>query len=280
MKISAKAAIKLWTASRRSNLIRLSRTLSRGGTVEDIARDLALELFRRHYRGALSWLVSAILEAGHAIDEALTWERIRNERLREWFEDRDDVGAGIIRAINALASVIEEDCKSLQGRDPDDVAADLCVDLLGGGGRTPGFFRNRAPRLRTIGVVSGADYPGLPGYGEDASEEPLEAETREPAGESVEAPESLSEDTLEADPETEETPSPEAASEIASFLQAEGVSPGPELDSPPDLLGLPPADRLRSALSRDEAERTNTDRSSDPDSPTASRRRTRRRVQR
>jgi len=223
MKISVKAAVKLWTASRRSNLIRLSRTLSRGGTVEDIARDLALELFRRHYRGVLSWLVSAILEAGHAIDEALTWERIRNERLREWFEDRDDVGAGIIRAINALASVIEEDCKSLQGRDPDDVAADLCVDLLGGGGRTPGFFRNRAPRLRTIGVVSGADYPGLPGYGEDASEEPLEALEASPEDTGptsgpvsvLEVPEPVSLPVLHSD----------AAAEVLAYL--ESLSPPP-----------------------------------------------------
>ena len=45
MKITTKAAIKLWTASRRSNLIRLSRTLSRGGTVEDIAR---VEVFAVH----------------------------------------------------------------------------------------------------------------------------------------------------------------------------------------------------------------------------------------
>jgi hypothetical protein len=129
--MTADAAVAIWRGRRHSHLIRLARTITETTQVDDLVRDIVLDLVREHYRPALAWLAAKIIDAGHSLDAVLTWERIKNEKLRDWFEDHDNIGAGIIQAINALAGAIAEDCESVRGRTADDVAAESCLALLG-----------------------------------------------------------------------------------------------------------------------------------------------------
>jgi hypothetical protein len=165
------------------------------------------------------------VEAGHALDEALTWDRIKNESIREFFEDHDDIGAGILRAISALSEVIAADVDLIKDQSVEDVSADLAVDLLGGGS-VRGFFR-KGLSLRGRPVSEVVDHRDLPKIIRPT-------ETVEEVEEEVEAVE---------EPQAE----PETVEEVEE----------PQADTTP-------ADRARAALNADTAEAENTDRTSQP----------------
>ena len=161
MTFTAETAVALWQARRGSNLLRLAKLIGEETKIPDLVRDVALDLVQQHYRPLLSRLATSIMDAGDSIDERLTWEGIRNETLREWLEQHDDLGDGLgafLKGISDLAQVIEEDATSLQGREQDDVAADVALDLLGAGGsRGFRFFRRSdRPRLRDQPMVASA----------------------------------------------------------------------------------------------------------------------------
>ena len=239
MKIQKTDLVDLWKEDRASNLVRLSVSLADGLGIDDLIREIVLEILQKSYRPALAWLVGRIVEAGHALDEALTWDRIKNESIREFFEDHDDIGAGILRAISALSEVIAADVDLIKDQSVEDVSADLAVDLLGGGS-VRGFFR-KGLSLRGRPVSEVVDHRDLPKIIRPT--ETVEEVEEEEEVEAVEEP--------QAEPETvEEVEEPEA--------------------------DTTPADRARAALDADTAEAENTDRTSQP--ATASRRRSRRRV--
>lgn len=239
MKIQKTDLVDLWKEDRASNLVRLSVSLADGLGIDDLIREIVLEILQKSYRPALAWLVGRIVEAGHALDEALTWDRIKNQSIREFFEDHDDIGAGILRAISALSEVIAADVDLIKDQSVEDVSADLAVDLLGGGS-VRGFFR-KGLSLRGRPVSEVVDHRDLPKIIRPT--ETVEEVEEEEEVEAVEEP--------EAEPETvEEVEEPEAETT--------------------------PADRARAALDADTAEAENTDRTSQP--ATASRRRSRRRV--
>lgn len=239
MKIQKTDLVNLWKEDRASNLVRLSVSLADGLGIDDLIREIVLEILQKSYRPALAWLVGRIVEAGHALDEALTWDRIKNDSIREFFEDHDDIGAGILRAISALSEVIAADVDLIKDQSVEDVSADLAVDLLGGGS-VRGFFR-KGLSLRGRPVSEVVDHRDLPKIIRPT--ETVEEVEEEEEVEAVEEP--------QAEPETvEEVEEPQAETT--------------------------PADRARAALNADTAEAENTDRTSQP--ATASRRRSRRRV--
>jgi hypothetical protein len=199
--------------------------LADGLGVDDLIREIVLEILQKSYRPALAWLVGRIVEAGHALDEALTWDRIKNESIREFFEDHDDIGAGILRAISALSEVIAADVDLIKDQSVEDVSADLAVDLLGGGS-VRGFFR-KGLSLRGRPVSEVVDHRDLPKIIRPT-------ETVEEVEEEVEAVE---------EPQAE----PETVEEVEE----------PQADTTP-------ADRARAALNADTAEAENTDRTSQP----------------
>lgn len=225
MKIQKTDLVNLWKEDRASNLVRLSVSLADGLGVDDLIREIVLEILQKSYRPALAWLVGRIVEAGHALDEALTWDRIKNESIREFFEDHDDIGAGILRAISALSEVIAADVDLIKDQSVEDVSADLAVDLLGGGS-VRGFFR-KGLSLRGRPVSEVVDHRDLPKIIRPT-------ETVEEVEEEVEAVE---------EPQAE----PETVEEVEE----------PQADTTP-------ADRARAALNADTAEAENTDRTSQP----------------
>ena len=270
--MSLDTALQFWTRYRRGHLVRLAARIWKDSDIDEVVREITLSLVDRHHRAALSWLVHKIVEAGNRLDEALTWEFIRNGRVRDFFEDHDNVGQKLIQSINTLSDTIRADCEAVRDRTPEDVAASVCLDLLGGRGRAVDFFN--APRLRGPGrpeFVTG-DYPGLPGLRPSdrtppvdvtPAPEPSPAVEATPAPvESVEAPEAIPEPSP-APVEPEPTPEP-ATAPVAT------LGPPPEPGPRPTA-----AERLRSAMRADEAEADTPGRTA----PTASRRVRRRRTQ-
>jgi len=240
VKIQKTDLVDLWKEDRASNLVRLSVSLADGLGIDDLIREIVLEILQKSYRPALAWLVGRIVEAGHALDEALTWDRIKNESIRDFFEDHDDIGAGLLRAISALSEVIEADVDLIKNQSVEDVSADLAVDLLGGGS-VRGFFR-RGLSLRGRPVSEVVDHRDLP---------------------KIIRPTEAAEETAEEVAEVEDVEEPQADPETVEEVEE------PEAETTP-------ADRARAALNADTAEAENTDRTSQP--ATASRRRSRRRV--
>ena len=239
--------------------------------VDEVVRELTLSLVDRHHRAALSWLVHKIVEAGNRLDEALTWEFIKNGRVRDFFEDHDNAGDKLITAINALSDTIRADCEAVRDRTPEDVAASVCLDLLGGRGRALDFFN--APRLRGPGQTFAAgDYPGLPGLRPSDRPAPVDVTPApEPSPEATSAPDPI--ETVEAPEATPEaTPAPVVVDVAPELLPAPLATLGP----PPEPGARPTAaERLRSAMRADEAEANTPGRTA----PTASRRVRRRRTQ-
>lgn len=225
MKIQKTDLVDLWKEDRASNLVRLSVSLADGLGIDDLIREIVLEILQKSYRPALAWLVGRIVEAGHALDEALTWDRIKNESIREFFEDHDDIGAGILRAISALSEVIAADVDLIKDQSVEDVSADLAVDLLGGGS-VRGFFR-KGLSLRGRPVSEVVDHRDLPKI--------------------IRPTETVEEVEEEVEPVEEPQAEPETVEEVEE-PQAETT----------------PADRARAALDADTAEAENTDRTSQP----------------
>lgn len=147
--LTVEGAVAIWQATRTNNIIKLARVITAETQIDEIVRGIVLEIVRDNYKPALAWLAGAILDAGHNLDEKLKWDFIRNESIKQWFEDHDDIGMGLLRVINALADVIEEDCRSVQGQDADELAAEVCLDLLGGG-NTPDFFKDGPGLKRSL----------------------------------------------------------------------------------------------------------------------------------
>jgi hypothetical protein len=179
MTFSAETAVALWQAKRGTNLVRLARLIGEDTQIPDLVRDVALDIVQQHYRPLLSRLATYLMEASDSLDDKLTWENIRNDSLRAWLERNDDVAETLvpfIKGINDLAVVIEEDANSLQGREADDVAADVALDLLGAG-RGFRFFRRERGRLRDRPLVEppngGENLPRLITEKEQADEEAL-----------------------------------------------------------------------------------------------------------
>lgn len=243
MKIEKLDLVESWNGDRYANLVRLAKTLAEGVGLDDIVREIVLEILEDSYRPLLAWLVGAILEAGHALDEALTWERIKNQSVREFFEDHDDIGAGLLRAISALSEAIAADAERVQGHTAEDLQADIAVDLLGGG-RGRRFFRDGLSlRGRPItGVQDPADLPAFLRPKTEAAE--VESETVDELVDEVETV-----DKVEAEAEVEET----------------------------ETIPATAAERLRSAIEADDAEAETEDRTSQAKKPTATRRRAGRR---
>lgn len=181
MTFSAETAVALWQAKRGTNLVRLARLLGEETQIPDLVRDIALDLVQQSYRPLLSRLATYIMEASDSLDDKLTWENIRNDSLRAWLEKNDDVAETLvpfIKGISDLAEVIEKDANSLQGRDEEEVAADVALDLLGAGsGKAFRFFRRERGRLRDRPLVEppngGENLPRLITEREQADEEAL-----------------------------------------------------------------------------------------------------------
>jgi hypothetical protein len=236
--MTADAAVAIWRGRRHSHLIRLARTITETTQVDDLVRDIVLDLVREHYRPALAWLAAKIIDAGHSLDAVLTWERIKNEKLRDWFEDHDNIGAGIIQAINALAGAIAEDCESVRGRTADDVAAESCLALLGSD--------SAVTERRWFDRTSPRDTVRLPAIRRDRAEaEALMAQI-----------EQLASDLAEAQRRADEA---EAALTAMSH-EADTRAPVTALEAPAvlsdELTDVPsPRARLESAMAADAAER-------------------------
>ena len=179
MTFSAESAVALWTASRGTHLLRLAKLIGAETQIPDIVRDIALDLVQQHYRPLLSRLATYIMEASDSLDERLTWENIRNDSLRAWLEKNDDVAETLVpflKGISDLAEVIEEDASKLQGRDEEEVAADVALDLLGAG-KGFRFFRRERGRLRDRPIIEppngGQNLPRQITEKEQADEEAL-----------------------------------------------------------------------------------------------------------
>ena len=217
MKIQKTDLVDLWKEDRASNLVRLSVSLADGLGIDDLIREIVLEILQKSYRPALAWLVGRIVEAGHALDEALTWDRIKNESIREFFEDHDDIGAGILRAISALSEVIAADVDLIKDQSVEDVSADLAVDLLGGGS-VRGFFR-KGLSLRGRPVSEVVDHRDLPKIIRPT--ETVEEVEEEEEVEAVEEPETVEE---VEEPQAETTPADRARAALdADTAEAENT---------------------------------------------------------
>ena len=217
MKIQKTDLVDLWKSDRASNLVRLSVSLADGLGIDDLIREIVLEILQKSYRPALAWMVGRIVEAGHALDEALTWDRIKNESIREFFEDHDDIGAGILRAISALSEVIAADVDLIKDQSVEDVSADLAVDLLGGGS-VRGFFR-KGLSLRGRPVSEVVDHRDLPKIIRPT--ETVEEVEEEEEVEAVEEPETVEE---VEEPQAETTPADRARAALdADTAEAENT---------------------------------------------------------
>ena len=268
MRIDPQAAVSLWTADRANNLLQLARALDDATDLSGLVRDVVLELIEAHYRPALAWLAGAILDAGHKLDEALTWENIRNEKIRQWFEDRDDVGLLLLQGINALSEVVEADVDTLQNRTSEEVAADVALDLLGRTGKRRRLLRRMRrrlvePEVETLPAViqPTAEVLALQEQLAAATQRAEEAEAALAAMEAIEEP--------QAEPVVEVVEDePEEDVEAA-------LAPPPVLDE--ELTSAPsPRARIDAALASDRAEATSVARvSSTAPQPTGRRRRRR-----
>ena len=267
MRIDPQAAVSLWTADRPNNLLQLARALDEATDLSGVVRDVVLEIIEAHYRPALAWLAGAILDAGHRLDEALTWEHIRNDKLKQWFEDRDDIGLLLLQGINALSEVVEADVDALQNRTSDEVAADVALDLLGRRGKRRRLLRRMRrrmaePEVETLPAViqPTAELLALQEQLAAATQRAEEAEAALAAMEAIEAPQT--EPVVEVVDEAEE----EAEAALA---------PPPVLDE--ELTSAPsPRARIDAALASDRAEATSVARvSSTAPQPTGRRRRRR-----
>jgi hypothetical protein len=245
--MSAEAVVAIWRGRRHSHLIRLARTITDETQIDDLVRDIVLDLVREHYRPALAWLAGRIIDAGHSLDAVLTWERIKNEKLRDWFEDHDNIGAGIIRAINALAAAIAEDCESVRGRSADDVAAESCLSILGADSAITDrrWFQRTSPR----------DTVRLPAIRKDRAEaDALLGQIEQLAGELAEAQRRAdeAEAALEAMSQIDQL---ESANEIEEAERAEDTLDAPAILTD-ELTDVPsPRARLESAMAADAKER-------------------------
>lgn len=276
MRIDPQAAVELWTSDRPTHLLQLARALDDATDLTGLVRDVVLEIIEANYRPALAWLAGAILDAGHRLDEALTWDTIRNEKIREWFEDHDDIGLLLLQGINALSEVVEADVEALQDRTSDEVAADVALDLLGRRGKRRRLLRRMRrrmvePEVETLPAViqprTAPEMEALLGQLEAANLRAAEAALRADeaeaalaAWEALEAPEAATEEpTVEVVDEDEE----------------DALAPPPvlseELTSPPS-----PRAKIEAALASDRAEATSVARiSSAAPQPTGRRRRRR-----
>ena len=250
--MSAEAAVAIWRGRRHSHLIRLARTITDKTQIDELVKGIVLDLVREHYRPALAWLAERIIDAGHSPDAVLTWERIKSEKIREWFEDHDNIGEGIIRAINALAAAIAEDCEAVRGRSPDDVAAESCLTILGADSAAGGprwFDRATKPRdtVRLPAIRRDrAEAEALLGQIEQLATELAEAQRR--ADEAEAALAALNEiDALQAD--TIEADAGEPAVEVETALTPPPVVAEALTEVPS------PRARLESAMAADSRER-------------------------
>ena len=268
MRIDPQAAVLLWTADRPNNLLQLARAIDDATDLTGLVRDVVLELIEAHYRPALAWLAGAILDAGHRLDEALTWDNIRNDKLRQWFEDRDDIGLLLLQGINALSEAVEADVDALQKRTSEDVAADVALDLLGRRGRRRRLLRRMRrrmvePEVETLPAViqPTAELMALQEQLAAATQRADEAEAALAALEAIEAPQDGPVVTVEDEEEEDEE---EAA-----------LAPPPLLDE--ELTSAPsPRARIDAALASDRAEATSVERVSSPAPQPTGRRRRRR----
>ena len=266
MRIDPQAAVSLWTADRPNNLLQLARAIDDATDLSGLVRDVVLELIEAHYRPALAWLAGAILDAGHKLDEALTWENIRNEKLKQWFEDRDDIGLLLLQGINALSEVVEADVDALQNRTSEEVAADVALDLLGRRGKRRRLLRRMRrrmvePEVETLPAViqPTEELMALQEQLAAATQRAEEAEAALAAMEAIEAPD------IEA---------VEPVVDVVEDVEAD-LAPPPVLDE--ELTSAPsPRARIDAALASDRAEATSVARVSSPAPQPTGRRRRRR----
>ena len=268
MRIDPQAAVELWTADRPNHLLQLARALDDATDLTGLVRDVVLEIIEANYRPALAWLAGAILDAGHRLDEALTWEHIRNDKLKQWFEDRDDIGLLLLQGINALSEVVEADVDALQNRTSEEVAADVALDLLGRRGKRRRLLRRMRrrmvePEVETLPAViqPTAELLALQEQLAAATQRAEEAEAALAAMEAIEAP------------QTE--PVVEVVDEDQDEEAEAALAPPPVLDE--ELTSAPsPRARIDAALASDRAEATSVARvSSTAPQPTGRRRRRR-----
>jgi hypothetical protein len=277
MRIDPQAAVELWTSDRPTHLLQLARALDDATDLTGLVRDVVLEIIEANYRPALAWLAGAILDAGHRLDEALTWDTIRNEKIREWFEDHDDIGLLLLQGINNLSAVVEADVEALQDRTSEEVAADVALDLLGRRGKRRRLLRRMRRRAsepslsETLPAViqprTGPEMEALLGQLEAANIRAAEAALRADEAEAALA----AWEALEAP----EAPSAEPTVEVVDEDEEDALAPPPvlseELTSPPS-----PRAKIEAALASDRAEATSVARiSSAAPQPTGRRRRRR-----
>ena len=266
MRIDPQAAVSLWTADRPNNLLQLARAIDDATDLSGLVRDVVLELIEAHYRPALAWLAGAILDAGHKLDEALTWDNIRNQKLKQWFEDRDDIGLLLLQGINALSEVVEADVDALQNRTSEEVAADVALDLLGRRGKRRRLLRRMRrrmvePEVETLPAViqPTAELMALQEQLAAATQRAEEAEAALAAMEAIEAPD------IEA---------VEPVVDVVEDVEAD-LAPPPVLDE--ELTSAPsPRARIDAALASDRAEASSVARVSSPAPQPTGRRRRRR----
>ena len=134
-------ALSLWAdrgASFRPSIVQaVTAGLPIAQIVEGIL-DVLLRAIIAESPRAWAWLHRQLAAAGDAIDGRLTWERIRNDELREWLEARDNPYNLLQRSVKVLSEAIEADVETVEG--------EQLLSMLGGAGRAAGFFPSFDPR--------------------------------------------------------------------------------------------------------------------------------------
>jgi hypothetical protein len=95
--------------------------------VDEYAQAIVAELLDELWGKAITQAVLVLGKAGEAIDDLLTWERIKDDGLRATLERHDNPTALIFQAIAGLTAQIEQDCREAQQKGPEALAAEVAA---------------------------------------------------------------------------------------------------------------------------------------------------------
>ena len=140
--LTPERALALWADRRASFQPGITQAVTAALPMAQIVEgilDVILHALIAEAPRAWAWLHRQLAKAGERIDGALTWERIRNDELREWLEARDNPYDLLQRSVKVLSEAIEADVETVEG--------ERLLSLVGGGaGRAAGFFPDFNPR--------------------------------------------------------------------------------------------------------------------------------------
>lgn len=132
--LTADTAASIWRQHRANHLPQITQAITAavpiGQILEGVIGLIVAQLIEEAPR-AWAWLHDKIQAAGAAIDGKLTWENVKNDRLREWLEANDNPYDLFVAGIKALSAEVMAEVDTIKGDR---------LKQMWGAGRSPGFF--------------------------------------------------------------------------------------------------------------------------------------------